>query len=451
MATDGPPRKESQEPASADRVARGARSFLALYLNRPMAVLLALGFAGGLPFVMITDIATAWATAEGWDLQALGVLGFWTIPYALKFLWAPMVDALPVPGLGRLGLRRGWLLLTQCGALAGLLLLGLVGPADRGAFLALVAAVAFLSATQDAVADAFRAESLRPEEMGAGASTFVTGYRIAFVALGAGILMSAGSIGWRTAALVGAASMAVGVVATLCAREPDLARPRPGVREAVVAPVAAFWEAWGPRFWALVLFVLLFKLPDQLANAITTPLLMKGLGYSVESIGWVRQAFGIGMTIVGAIAGGWMVARLGLVRCLWIFGIAHCVSIGGFLALALSWGATVAATPAAPPPVLALVPAIGIENFVIGLVTSGFVAFLMGVCDRRFTATQYALLTALMAAGNSLAKWGGGVLAAELDYPLFLAAAMLAGIPGVLLIPWVTGGQVRSPVPWQTR
>jgi PAT family beta-lactamase induction signal transducer AmpG len=178
---------------------------------------------------------------------------------------------------------------------------------------------------------------------------------------------------------------------------------------------------------------------------------MKGLGYSVESIGWVRQAFGIGMTIVGANAGGWMVARLGLVRCLWIFGIAHCVSIGGFLALALSWGATVAATPAAPPPVLALVPAIGIENFVIGLVTSGFVAFLMGVCDRRFTATQYALLTALMAAGNSLAKWGGGVLAAELDYPLFLAAAMLAGIPGVLLIPWVTGGQVRSPVPWQTR
>jgi PAT family beta-lactamase induction signal transducer AmpG len=166
---------------------------------------------------------------------------------------------------------------------------------------------------------------------------------------------------------------------------------------------------------------------------------MKGLGYSAASSGWIRQAFGIGMTIAGAGVGGWMVARLGVVRCLWIFGIAHCLSIGGFLALAVSYGATVHSTPAAPPPVWALVPAIGIENFVIGLVTSGFVAFLMGACDRRFTATQYALLTALMAAGNALAQWASGALAAALDYPAFLVVAMLAGAPGVLLIPFVSG------------
>jgi PAT family beta-lactamase induction signal transducer AmpG len=297
------------------------------------------------------------------------------------------------------------------------------------------------------VADAFRTESLREQELGAGASAFVTGYRIAFVVLGAGVLACADLVGWRAAAVAGSAAMVLGIVATLASREPPLPRARPGLRDSVVHPVAAFWEVWGRAFPALLAFVLLFKLPDQLANAITTPLLMKGLGYSAASIGWIRQAFGVGMTIAGAAAGGWMVARFGVVRCLWAFGVAHCLSIGGFLTLALAYGATVHATPAEPPPVWALMPAIGLENFVIGLVTSGFVAFLMGVCDRRFTATQYALLTALMAASNAMARWAGGAMTAALDYPLFLVAAMAAGIPGILLIPWVTR-PVRSSVPW---
>jgi len=420
---------------------------LALYGNRTMLCLLALGFAGGLPNVMVTDVASAWATADGWDVAAIGALGFWTIPYALKFLWAPAVDALHVPVLGRLGLRRGWLLITQMAVLGGLVAMCFVGPERPVAFTALLAVVAFVSATQDTVADAFRTESLREEELGAGASSFVTGYRIAFVVLGAGVLATADTVGWRVAAIAGSAAMVLGIAATLASPEPAVARVRPGLRESVVAPVAEFVRGWGWAFPALLAFVLVFKLPDQLANAITTPLLMKGLGYSPASIGWIRQAFGIGMTIAGAGVGGWMVARLGVVRCLWVFGVAHCVSIGGFLALALAYGATVKGTPAVPPPVWALVPAIGLENFVIGLVTSGFVAFLMGVCDRRFTATQYALLTALMALGNAIARGAGGALAAALDYPLFLVAAMAAGIPGILLIPWVTR-PVRSSVPW---
>jgi PAT family beta-lactamase induction signal transducer AmpG len=424
---------------ATDRPAPARTSFLRLYGNPTMLALLALGFAGGLPNVMITDVAKAWTSASGWDVAAIGALGFWTFPYALKFLWAPLVDAVPVPVLGRLGLRRGWLLLTQVGVLGGLVAMCAIGPSSPGAFVAAVAAVAVLSATQDTVADAFRTESLDDDELGAGASAFVTGYRIAFVALGAGILASADTIGWRAAALAGAAAMVLGIVATLRSKEPAIARVRPGLRDSVVQPVAAFWRSWGVSFLALVPFVLLFKLPDQLANGITTPLLMKGLGYSAASIGWIRQAFGIGMTIAGAAVGGWLVARVGLVRCLWAFGVAHCVSIGGFLALAVAYGATVHATPAAPPPAWALVPAIGIENFVIGLVTSGFVAFLMGACDRRFTATQYALLTALMAAGNAFAQWASGALAAALDYPTFLVVAMLAGIPGVALIPLVSG------------
>jgi PAT family beta-lactamase induction signal transducer AmpG len=417
--------------------------FLRLYANRTMLVLFALGFAGGLPNVMVNDVASAWTAADGWDVAAIGALGAWTLPYALKPLWAPAVDAVRLPFAGRLGLRRGWLLATQSAALAALAAMCAAGPSSPAAFTAAFAMVAFASATQDTVADAYRAEILRPEQMGAGASSFVTGYRIAFVALGAGILASAEAIGWRAAALAGSFAMAAGIVATLLAEEPAIPRPRASLRGAVADPVTAFVRAWGPAFPALLGFVLLFKLPDQLANAITTPLLMKGLGYSAASIGWIRQAFGIGMTIAGAVAGGWMVARFGVVRCLWAFGVAHCLSIGGFLALALAHGATVAAVPAAAPPAWQLVPAIGLENFVIGLVTSGFVAFLMGACDRRFTATQYALLTALMAAGNSFAKWAGGALAAQLDYPAFLVAAMAAGIPGVLLIPFVARGSPR--------
>ncbi|MBM4098716.1 MAG: AmpG family muropeptide MFS transporter, partial [Planctomycetes bacterium] len=169
---------------------------LALYGNRTMLCLLALGFAGGLPNVMVTDIASAWATADGWDVAAIGALGFWTFPYALKFLWAPAVDALHVPVVGRLGLRRGWLLITQMAVLGGLVAMCFVGPERPVAFTGLLAFVAFLSATQDTVADALRTESLREEELGAGASSFVTGYRIAFVVLGAGVLATADTVGW---------------------------------------------------------------------------------------------------------------------------------------------------------------------------------------------------------------------------------------------------------------
>jgi PAT family beta-lactamase induction signal transducer AmpG len=240
--------------------------------------------------------------------------------------------------------------------------------------------------------------------------------------------------------------MLLGIVATLQAREPaQNAGARPGLRDAVVRPLGQFWQVWGLRSVVLAAFVLLFKLPDQMAGAITTPLLMNGLGYSSEAIGGVNQVFGFGMTIVGAAAGGWMVARFGLVRCLWAFGIAHCVSIVGFLVLALAYGATVKAVPAVAPPIWPLIPVIGVENVVIGMVTSGFVAFLMQICDRRYTATQYALLTALMAAGNALAGKFGGILAAQLDYPLFLVAAMLSGVPALALIAFVQPPESSGP------
>ena len=446
MATDGP--LGIQPPAKR-------LSFAALYGNRTMLVLLALGFAGGLPNVMVTKVAQAWTSAAHWDVAAIGALSAWTLPYAFKFAWAPLVDSLQLPLLGRLGRRRSWLLASQVLAMAALLALSLWGPlapdapdadAHNGVFLLLLLAAAFFSATQDIVGDAFRAECLQPEQLGAGASMFVSGYRVAFVALGGGVMLAAGTVSWSVACVAASAAMLLGIVATLQAREPaQNAGARPGLRDAVVRPLGQFWQVWGLRSLVLAAFVLLFKLPDQMAGAITTPLLMNGLGYSSEAIGGVNQVFGFGMTIVGAAAGGWMVARFGLVRCLWAFGIAHCVSIVGFLVLALAYGATVKAVPAVAPPIWPLIPVIGVENVVIGMVTSGFVAFLMQICDRRYTATQYALLTALMAAGNALAGKFGGMLAAQLDYPLFLVAAMLSGVPALALIAFVQPPESSGP------
>jgi len=459
MVTDRPQISDAVRPSVG-------RSLAGLYANRTMLVLLGLGFSGGLPFVIVTSVASAWTSAVSWSVTAIAALTFCTLPYALKFLWAPFVDSISLPLLGKLGRRRGWLLLSQSLAFIALVALCAWGataaepPSGHGwsaqqaqsaefhnrIFFALICVAAFFSATQDIVADAYRAEILSPQELGAGASAFVTGYRMAFVVLGAGVLILADRVGWTIAALLATLGMAVGIVSTLCAREPIAARHRPGIGESIVQPFVQFWSEWGLRIVALMAFVLLFKLPDQLVNAITTPLLMKGLGYTPESIGWVRQAFGFSMTIVGAVAGGWMVARWGVMRCLWIFGIAHCVSIAGFLVLVIAYGASVHVVPETAPPIIALMVPIGIENLVIGMVTSGFVAFLMGICDHRYTATQYALLTALMALGNTIAGGLSGVLADKFDYQYFLIFAMLAGIPGVMLIPFIRPPNLATPM-----
>ena len=282
---------------ATDRLEERSRfqSFTDLYRSRTMLVLLFLGIAGGLPNVMVTSVAQAWTSSVGWSVTAIGALTFCTLPYALKFLWAPIVDGVSLPILGRLGRRRGWLILSQILSLAALIALSLWGPVatdplsavvwspseiDAAAFhnrifFGLLCVTAFFSATQDIVADAFRADSLSPTELGAGASTFVTGYRIAFMVFGAGVLLAADAISWRIASTAASIAMLLGLAATLVAREPQLVGVvRPGLADSVVQPIALFWNVWRLRMIALGLFVLLFKLPDQLTNSITTPLLM---------------------------------------------------------------------------------------------------------------------------------------------------------------------------------
>lgn len=417
-----------------------------IYGSRTMLVLLALGLSGGIPNVLVNNIAPAWTTLSGWSVEAIGLIALFQLPYALKFIWAPLVDRLGIPLFEGLGRRRSWLLLSQTGVMLGIGLVALWGPGDWSEtqqahawiFMALLGVTVFLSATQDIVADAYRVEVLKRDELAAGAGVFVSGYRVAYVALGAGVLLAEKHIGWPTAIALLALVGAVGPIATLFAREakPYIA-PEAGLRDMVFAPFSSLWKQWGARILVLMVFVLVFRLPDQLANAMTPPLLLKGLGYTTEQLGWVRQAFGFALTILGALTGGWMVARWGLMRCLIAFGILQAASNGGFLLLAQLMGASTQIAREIPAPVAALLPVIAVENFAGGLVTAGFVAYLMSVCQPRHVATQYALLTALMALSGSIAGAISGVLTRQLDYPLFFLVTIFAGIPGLALIAFV--------------
>lgn len=411
-----------------------------------MIVLLALGVSGGIPNLLATSIVPAWATLEGWSLEAIGLLWLLQLPYALKFLWAPLADRISLPMRALLGQRRSWILWSQILVVVAVAAVALWqpgawtdGPSIHAlVFMALLFVCVIFSATHDIVADAYRAEVLAPDELGAGAGVFVSGYRVAFVAIGAGALALVPSVGWPMA-VGGLGLVALAMTSgTLRAAEPEWrGAPNHGLASAVTAPVTTLWQQWGYRIVVLGAFVLMFRLPDQLGNAMTTPLLLKGLGYTLEHLGWARQAFGSTLTIVGALVGGWMVARFGILRCLLVFGILQASSNGGFLALAEWYAATTAHAAVVPAPIGSLLGVIAFENFTGGLVSAGFVAFLMSVCDRSQVATQYAILTALMALSGVIGGAMSGVLARHLDYPAFFGFTMIVGIPGILLIPFL--------------
>ena len=436
-------------PPPASGTAPDARP---LYLRPHMLVLMALGYSGGVPLEMSFNLLPTWASKAGWSVVEVGWLSLAKLPYSFKVLWAPVTDHCGVPGLRWLGRRRSWLVATQLACLA---LLGVLAwnMDDRGgalgvqAMLLLTGLLVFAGATQDIVGDAYRAEVLQPREFGAGASMFVTGARIASVVGGAAALIIASRLAesdatrpWAWAVAIGVLglSTAVGMLGALLAREP---RPVDGMAHgfaaSIVQPFALFWSDWGLRLPVLFLFTMLYRLPDNLGGAMTSPLLVQGLGYSTESIGWVRQGFGAGMSVLGAMLGGWMIARLGILRCLWAFGLLQALSNGAFWLLALNHGATVGVKAASSAPVSSLIPAIAVENGCGGMVACAFVAYMMSTCDRRATATQYALLTSFMAIGNSLSGWASGWMVANLDYSPFYALTVVSALPGLALLPWL--------------
>lgn len=393
--------------------------------------------------MLTMDSLSAWMTKTGVDVKMIGLFSLVGLPYAFKFLWSPLMDRYVPPFLGRFGRRRGWLLLTQLLLFLAILAMAWSGPGQLKLLAIAAMAVAFFSASQDIVADAYRSDVLHERELGAGAAIFVTGYRMAMILSGAGVLMLAGPLGWSGAFTAMAGVMGLCMVVTIFAPEPSQKVVPPlSMSEAVRQPLKAFTHGrsqW--RVAALFAFVLLFRLPDTLANRMTMPFLLDAMHYAASDVGVIRQFAGLWVTIAGTIAGGLIVAKIGVVRSLWVFGILQAISNSGFLVLAwlghdpslLNDKMVMVLSPGMFQ-YQALAVVVVIESFCGGLVTAGFIAFLMSQCDRRYSATQYALLTSFMTFTGTLAAAFTGYVVADVGYMGFFAITIAAGLPGMLLI-----------------
>ncbi len=395
-----------------------------VYANRRVAPLLALGFASGLPLALTGGTLQAWATVEMVSLQAIGFLTLVGSAYTLKFLWAPLIDRYVPPFLGR---RRGWMLLTQLLLAAAIMAMSLFSPSQALLPLALLAVVvAFLSATQDIAFDAYRTDVLRAEERGAGAAVSVLGYRLAMLVSGGLALIIADAwLGWSSMYVLMGGLMLVAAVITFLSPEPEVSSVPPRtLREAVSGPLVEFFTRRGAIM--LLVLVVLYKLGDAFAGALSTTFLIRGAGYTPTEVGLVNKVMGLIATIVGALVGGTLLARLGLYRSLMLFGLAQAVSNLAYWMIAV-----------APNHIALMAFAVGLENLCGGMGTAAFVALLMALCNQRFTATQFALLSALSAVGRTyLAGPLSPPMVESLGWPGFFLVTVAIALPGLVLLWW---------------
>lgn len=399
---------------------------LAVYLRPRLLAVLFMGFASGLPLALTGATLAVWLTESGLRFSNVGLFALVGTAYNLKFLWAPLIDRLPAPiPIGR---RRGWALTIQLLLALALVALGHADPAVDPWRTALFAvAVAFLSASQDIVIDAYRVELLKEEEQGAGAAATQFGYRIGMLAAGAGALYVAAGFGWTAAYLAMAGLMGVGMATVLLTPEPgeSLKVTAPDgmlawLREAVVAPFADFLTR--PVWWAVLLFVVLFKLGDALAGVMSSPFYV-AMGFSKIEIANISKIFGVGASMVGLALGGILVYRLGILKSLLVTGVLQALSNLMFAIQAMA---------GYDPALLTLT--IAVENVTGAMGSAAFVAYLSSLCNIAYTATQYALLSSFAAvARTNLAAWGGFLVEGMGWVPFFLASTV-AAVPGLLLL-----------------
>jgi PAT family beta-lactamase induction signal transducer AmpG len=403
---------------------RQVQSLLKVFESRKMAALLLLGFASGLPLLLIGNNLKAWMTQEQVDLAAIGWFSLASLPYSLKFLWSPFLDRFTPPFLGR---RRGWLIVTQIALIVAIAFMAFQQPKQALQLLAINAIViAFLSATQDIAADAYRTDVLTELEMGAGAAVFILGYRIALLVAGSLGLILADRMPWSTVYLFMAGIMVMGIVGVLFAPEPRQISPPASLAEAVVLPFGEFFQRQGVIQALLILvFITLYKLGDALLSNMATPFLLT-IGFTKTDIGAIQVGMGLIATIVGALVGGVVLSRIGINRSLWVFGGLQALSNLAYFILA---------QPQFSQNYQLLVLTINIENFCGGLGTAAFVAFLMSLCNQRFSATQYALLSSLMAVSRDILAAPAGSIAKSTGWPTFFLITIIAAVPGLLLLP----------------
>ena len=422
---------------------------LAVYRDRRVLAMLFLGFASGLPFGALAEPLSAWLTESGLAKAEIGLFALVGVPYSLKFVFAPFVDRLPLPMLSRrFGRRRGWALASQLLLIAVLGGLGMTDPAIDAVWTALLSlAVAFASATQDTVIDAYRVEILEERTLAAGAATATFGWRVGQVGAGAGGLILGDMLPWSTVYLVMAASVAVGVIAVLLNPEPrargsEQARtlearaevwlegerrtPRALASAAAwlwAACVCPFLEFANRRGWvAVLLFILLYKFGDAVLGVMKVPFFLE-LGFSKTDIAEVAKLFGFVATVVGGLIGGLIVARLGIMRGLLVCGVA--MALSNLVFVLQAW---------AGPDLGVLALTVSVENVTTGMGMTAFVAYMSSLCNVAYTATQYALLTSLMAMGRTVLSSGSGWLAEQVSWPTFFVLTTLAAAPGLLLL-----------------
>ncbi len=395
------------------------RAVLREVFSRRMLAVLGLGFSSGLPLLLTVTLLQAWMERVGVSLGDIGLFSLVGLPYTLKFLWAPLFDRFRLPWLGR---RRGWLICVQIVLGLTIALLGQTNPLSHPWMVGAVALlVTFFSASQDIVIDAHRREVLSDAELGLGSSLYVYGYRAGMLLASGGGLILADHLPFSGVYAVMGLAMVIGVATTLIAPEgaEPAGTPR-SLREAVIDP---FLEYFTRRdAWLVLLFILLYKLGDSMATTMTTPFYLQ-VGFSMTDIGAVVKLFGFWALLGGLFVGGLLMLRIGIYRALWVFGILQGASTALFAVLAhvgpsLPWLAAV----------------ISGENFSGGMGTAAYMAFMASLTDRKFTATQYALLSSLMGVPRVILSAPTGYMASGLGWTTFFTVCALIAIPGLLLL-----------------
>jgi MFS transporter, PAT family, beta-lactamase induction signal transducer AmpG len=399
--------------------------------QKKMAVNLLLGFSAGIPFLLVSRTLQAWVSYTGGSNVLVGVLAAISIPYTFKFLWAPFLDRFELPFLGR---RRGWLLLTQISLLLAIIALSRTEPTvNLQLTMILSVTIAFLGATQDILVDAYRRESLKDEELGLGSSVYTMGYRTAMWFTGGAALILAHRLSWNTSYLIMSSLVLLGIFATVWAAEPQASPHRPqNMKEAIIAPLKEFFSRKG--VFLILAFILVYKMGDALAGNMLNKF-YADLKFTPEEVGLIAKTMGPFAVVAGTFLGGLIIYRLGIIRSLFIFGILQAASTLSFVLLN-NLGHNIPA----------FTGVIFFEDFTAGMGSAAFMAFMASMTNRAFTATQYALLTSLMAVPRTFFAVITGFLVDALGWNGYFATCAAIAIPGLVILVFLNRSLKQEPL-----
>ncbi len=406
-------------------------------LSKNMLIVFILGFASGLPFLLVAGATLKlWLAQEKVDIKVIGFFSWVTLAYSLKFLWSPFVDRYFVSQVGR---RKTWILFSQVGLVGGIFMMGTLSPtADLALLAAWAVAVAFLSATQDIAIDAYRREYLSNEELGLGSAMGVYGYRVAMLIAG-GVFVSFVAesdaslehhITWNQLYYIMSAFMALCALFTAFIPEPKVESTPRTLAEAVIEPFKEFFKR--PEAFLILAFVFTFKFGDQISGSLLGPF-YKAMGYQNVDIGVIAKFYGLFSTLAGLFIGGIALLKFEVRKCLWAFGILQILATAAFALITYTG-----------PKIWALTVTVIFEDFSQGMGTAAFAAYLASVTNRKYTATQFALLTSIASLGRGLFSGFGGLLQAEVGWANFFYIGALLGVPGLIVLWWIDRVRLKS-------